>query len=189
MIFRILVVIAAMHVASGFLVKISPMRTRCSYSLNAGPEIPEWDNVFEALLVYEDLNKNMNPPEKFVIPSDDAAWPEACWGMKLGLVVDQIRLKGAFKDHTDDLTDMGFDFEKQDDWLFVKNAIMSYQNIHGHFQIPTTFRFPAKDAALVEELWGYPLGKTVSGIRTGKKYEKYHDELQAMGFDMKNKRK
>jgi hypothetical protein len=109
--------------------------------------------------------------------------------MKLGLVVDQIRVKNAYKDHKSDLTQIGFDFEKQDDWPMVKNAIMSYKNIHGHFQVPTTFRFPLKDAALVEELWGYPLGKTVSGIRTGKKYEKYHDELTAMGFDMKNKRK
>jgi hypothetical protein len=108
--------------------------------------------------------------------------------MKLGMVVDQIRLKGAYKDHKDDLIQIGFDFEKQDDWLFVKNALMSYKSIHGHFQVPTTFRFPLKDAALVDDLLGYSLGKTVSGIRTGKKYEKYHDELRDMGFDMKKKK-
>jgi hypothetical protein len=45
-----------------------------------------------------------------------------------------------------------------------------------------------KDAALVDDLLGYSLGKTVSGIRTGKKYEKYHDELRDMGFDMKKKK-
>jgi hypothetical protein len=65
--FRILLLIAAMHGASGFLMKTYPVISRISCRLNAGPEAPEWDNVFEALLVYEDLNKNMNPPEKFVV--------------------------------------------------------------------------------------------------------------------------
>eukprot|EP00596_Hydrurales_sp_CCMP1899_P011028 CAMPEP_0119041934 /NCGR_PEP_ID=MMETSP1177-20130426/14218_1 /TAXON_ID=2985 /ORGANISM="Ochromonas sp, Strain CCMP1899" /LENGTH=128 /DNA_ID=CAMNT_0007008365 /DNA_START=259 /DNA_END=645 /DNA_ORIENTATION=+ len=124
----------------------------------------------------------MNPPERFVIPSDDAVWPEACWGMKLGMVADQIRVKGAYKDHKEDLIQIGFDFEKQDDWLFVKNALLSYSNMHGSFQVPTSYRFPLKSDALVEELWGYPIGKTVTGIRKSKKYEKYHDELVAMGF-------
>lgn len=108
--------------------------------------------------------------------------------MKLGMVADQIRVKGAYKDHKEDLIQIGFDFEKQDDWLFVKNALLSYSNMHGSFQVPTSYRFPLKSDALVEELWGYPIGKTVTGIRKSKKYEKYHDELRDMGFDMKKKK-
>jgi hypothetical protein len=102
--------------------------------------------------------------------------------MKLGMVVDQIRLKGAYKDHKEDLIQIGFDFEKQDDWLFIKNALLSLKDYHGTFQVPTTYVFPKKADALVEALWGYPIGKTVSVIRKSKKYEKYHDELVAMGF-------
>ena len=150
----------------------------------ASNEVP-WDNVFEALLTYEEKNKDMNVPLSFIVPESDVTWPQSLHGMKLGKITDNIRSANAYKDHKEELLEMGFDYEKQDDWKTVKSALLTYKFIHGNIQVPSKFKVPNKDSAWGDELLGYSLGIVVQSIRNKGKYAKHKDELIAMGFDMK----
>ena len=67
-----------------------------------------WEVVKAALLAYKAQHGDVLVPKSFVVPSDDPRWPESTWGVKLGRIVDNIRHKGTYKTHKQDLLDMGF---------------------------------------------------------------------------------
>jgi hypothetical protein len=50
------------------------------------------EQVQPALLAYREVHGDTRVPVSFVVPSE-APWPEACWGMKLGKTVSDIRGK------------------------------------------------------------------------------------------------
>jgi hypothetical protein len=76
------------------------------------------DNILlAALKVYRDLEL---PPEKhdkwtvprsYVVPEEVASYPESTWGMKLGRIVNGIRLEGNYANLRGDLESMGLDYE------------------------------------------------------------------------------
>lgn len=72
-----------------------------------------WERVRLALLHYKQLYGDTVVPTLYGIPEDDNHWPEDLWGMKLGTVVKEIRSKGQYKDHKEELVEMGFDFRKR----------------------------------------------------------------------------
>jgi Helicase associated domain len=86
---------------------------------------------------------------------------------------------------------MGFDFDdrkNKHDWETVRLALQAHKSIHGHFQVPFLFRVPHGDRHWPEQTWGMKLGNVISNIRTKGYYPKHHDELRAMGFDLRKQR-
>ncbi|KAG5178760.1 hypothetical protein JKP88DRAFT_350169 [Tribonema minus] len=51
--------------------------------------------IFNALMMYRDLNGTLDVPQSFAVPGE-APWPEEWWGMKLGQSVASIRSTGTF---------------------------------------------------------------------------------------------
>jgi hypothetical protein len=53
------------------------------------------EEVQPALLAYREAYGDLRVPQSFVVPSE-APWPEACWGMRLGVTVGVIRGQEVF---------------------------------------------------------------------------------------------
>ncbi len=52
-----------------------------------------WEKNILALTTYEEIYGHMRVPRNFVVPTNDRMWPEGTHGMKLGNLVNRLRLK------------------------------------------------------------------------------------------------
>ena len=57
-----------------------------------------WEEVYAALLAYQEVHGNLEVTRAFVVPSE-APWPEEAWGMKFGYRVNNIRSSGDYVKH------------------------------------------------------------------------------------------
>ena len=155
------------------------------YSEKKYSSYQRWDRTKRALLAYKSKEKNLRVPKPFVIPKDDASWDRDLWETKLGNTVYGIRNKNAYKDHRQELEDMGFDFDYQRyGWDMVKRALLVYKSMNNDtLLVPTTFTVPVDDPSWGKDLWGMKLGYTVINIRNRNDYSKHRQELLAMGFE------
>jgi hypothetical protein len=74
-----------------------------------------FNNVFNALVRYKELNGDLLVPQPFVVPDATSDWPEDTWGLRLGARVNAIRSQGTFvkgnPPRTEKLNDLGFEWE------------------------------------------------------------------------------
>jgi hypothetical protein len=74
-----------------------------------------FNNVFNALVKYKELNGDLLVPQPFIIPEGNSDWPEETWGLRLGARVNAIRSQGTFVKtnpaRKDQLNDLGFEWE------------------------------------------------------------------------------
>ena len=71
-----------------------------------------FQNVYDALVTYKNLNGDLLVPQPFVVPDQSDEWPESTWGLRLGARVNAIRSQGTFvntnPDRRKQLDDIGF---------------------------------------------------------------------------------
>ena len=74
-----------------------------------------FNNVYNALVRYKELNGDLLVPQPFIIPDDSSDWPEETWGLRLGARVNAIRSQGTFVKtnpaRKDQLNELGFEWE------------------------------------------------------------------------------
>jgi virulence-associated protein VapD len=150
------------------------------------PQLNGWENTKLALETYKELHGDLLVPSSFIVPTNDSAWPEEIWDMKLGLSVYSIRNQNSYADYKEELAAMGFNFNSQlkyHGWNNVKTTLNTYKQLHGNLLVTIAYLVPQGDKAWPEELWGIKLGSTVASIRNQDAYKDHREELEAMGFD------
>ena len=56
-----------------------------------------FSHVYQALVLYKQLNGHLEVPRAWVVPSEvDGPWPRHLWGMRLGRTVYDIKRKAAY---------------------------------------------------------------------------------------------
>jgi len=164
---------------------------------------PEWNLIFESLIVYKSLYGNVLVPHNFTIPHDDDLWPMACWGIRLGSSVLKIRNRG---DHLGVNNPNSFSRRKQLDSIgfvwdvqelrFAKfcNALQLFGRIEqqrdtsihlGALNVPSQYVVP-KSNRWPNNMQGYRLGERCTQIRQKELYIKGHPRrlkiLADLGF-------
>ena len=56
------------------------------------------NTFFKALLVYKSIYGDLNIPRLYIVPKDEL-YDRDCWGMKLGLKVNNIRYRGDYSEY------------------------------------------------------------------------------------------
>ena len=81
-----------------------------------GDDLPkdaaEWDTLLCALEAYKATNGDLRVPTRFCVP-EESAYPEKCWGLKLGQRVASIRATGRYvgdETRRRKLDDLGFEW-------------------------------------------------------------------------------
>lgn len=130
-----------------------------------------FENVIKpALKHYMSIHGNLDVPKSFEIGLFDENWPEATRGLKLGRVCSQIRHFNKYRKHRAELEKLGFIFlptissyEISDGEIklsarkqssandrryetVVKPALLHFQKIFGHVNIPHNFVVPSKNS-------------------------------------------
>jgi hypothetical protein len=78
---------------------------------------------------------NLNTPKHFVVPSTDdddttSDWPIETRGLKLGVILNNIRNNGSFADHHDELIEMGVNFDSRKvSNRFVSRAVVEWRDV------------------------------------------------------------
>jgi hypothetical protein len=145
-----------------------------------------YKSVKAALVSYQELNGHMLVPREFTVPAGDVRWLKETRGMKLGLIVSNLRSQNSYADHREDLESIGFDYDPQENgygYESVSRALQNYQDIYGNLLVPHRYVVIAGDVEWPEETWGMTLGAAVTSIRSGHSYLDKREELEGIGFD------
>ena len=70
-----------------------------------------WELTKLALETYKTIHHNFLVPRRFKIPDNSNDWPAETWGMKLGISVHNIRDRGCYSAHRDELVQLGFQYK------------------------------------------------------------------------------
>ncbi|EGZ07093.1 hypothetical protein PHYSODRAFT_362379 [Phytophthora sojae] len=135
---------------------------------------PEWkwsERIMPAFEAFHRLHGHCRVPTRFVVPSDER-WPKLSWGLKLGIVVDNIRNRGTYstqisRDKTR-LVEMGFVWDLyESEWSErIMPALETFYRLQGHCRVPQSFVVPS-DGSWPRLSWGLNLGTVVNSIRQG----------------------
>ena len=77
-------------------------------------ETGDWERVKAALDRFKELTGHVDVERLFVVPSNTAEWPEATWGMKLGLCVENIQRYNNYKKYRGYLEGLGIKYGSRD---------------------------------------------------------------------------
>jgi len=147
-------------------------------------QVRDFEEVKVALLAYKEIYGNLLVPNKYIVPINDIKYPKEVRGMSLGITVNNIRNKNAYKGHKEELLAMGFDFHSEvREFQEVKVALLSYNNTYGNLLVPVDYIIPYDDTRYPESVRGMRLGHSVIGIRAFDIYKEHKEELLAIGFD------
>ena len=141
--------------------------------------------------------------QRFMVPTDDPAWPEEVRGKRLGAFVDKIRNRGYYKENQEELETMGLDLSKQErfnlsalnaiGWDVVEQCLVQYMELNPEttkekgWTVPRDFHVPSGDPAWPEAAWGKNLGAIVLHIRINGTYKKHRAAVEAQGIVIYNK--
>jgi hypothetical protein len=137
-----------------------------------------------ALMHYKTMSGkgDMRVPYNFVVPENDERWPVELWGMKLGVLVNNIK-GGNYADKRDDLLNMGFSYDPfQSKYEIVRKTLMKYKELNGDMLVPRQYVVPDDDDRWSRDSMGMKLGSVVYNIRSGSSYADQKDDLLSIGF-------
>ncbi|KAH7462964.1 uncharacterized protein KRP23_13181 [Phytophthora ramorum] len=151
----------------------------------------EWsERIFPALEVFYRENGHCRVPQSFVVPSN-ARWRKQSWGLKLGAVVNNIRVTFAYATQTSrdraQLEAIGFvwDFFEEEWSGHILPALETFYRLSSHCRVPRNFVVPAEEN-WPEQSWGLKLGSNVYNIRNRGAYSvqvsRDRPRLEAIGF-------
>ena len=140
-----------------------------------------------ALLKYKELYGDMMVRHTFIVPWIDS-WQEDMWGLKLGqLVCIQIRNQEKYKEHREDLINIGFNYHRQKvpahGFEKIKSALILYKQINNHKIIPYKYVIPGDTVEWPDIYWGMKLHSVLHDIKRGHAYtDENRQELIDLGF-------
>jgi Fe2+ transport system protein FeoA len=142
--------------------------------------------IYPALEVYKAVNGNLLVPVKFVILEGDLRFPVDTWGMKLGIIVHNIRSHGDFLKYRERLTALGFSYEIKPldirGFDVIYSAFEAYKAVNGDLLVPQKFVVPHGDVKFPPDTWGMKLGHSVMSIRNQGAYSEHKVKLEELGF-------
>jgi hypothetical protein len=150
-----------------------------------------WTTNLLALKTYRGIHGDMLIPQSFVVPTDDQSWPIETHGMKLGLIVNNLRRRktSLSQNRLDALDELGFEWKASLDEKWEKNllALTRYKEIHGHVRVPQSFVVPTDDQRWPIEMHGMKLGIVVkyNRQRRASLSENQLNALETLGFEWK----
>ena len=148
-----------------------------------------WERALAALRTFHRLEGDLSVPRSYVVPAA-LPWPEDTHGLKLGVLVNNIRSELHFvrgrPERAAQLDALDFVWDAQEcRWEHVLAALCGYRGVHGDLLVPQSFRVPA-EPPWPEEAWGMRLGSCVNNIRGSERFVKgraeRRAELDALGF-------
>jgi len=162
----------------------SPKRTRTN----------NWEkSIRPALFAYLKMCGDLLVPRHFIVPGPSEKWPEPCWGLKLGQVVESIR-RGKYAKviarEPDLHLNLRFSGQNQTatDRKWRNNilpALVAYRNNFGDLFVQQSFVVPEDSPKWPKGTEGLRLGQVVSRIRQGKFADQIKRDrklLDDMGF-------
>lgn len=157
---------------------------------------PKWNLFMESMAYYRNFNGHVLVPASFVVPRHDD-WPKACWDLKLGSIVQRLRIRHDFLtgensvERRHQLDRLGFVWDVGE-YHFVRlyKALQHFDRLereNSSLRVPSKFVVPSgHENGWPPRMWGYPLGAKCMAVRQKQLYVKNHPErkqaLEDIGF-------
>ncbi|KAG9403532.1 hypothetical protein AC1031_006172 [Aphanomyces cochlioides] len=149
----------------------------------------QWGRYILALETYKAIYGDVLVHCKFVVPENNAEWPETTWNLNLGAFVHDLRTELTSRSLKDErraeLDALGFVWAALDYQLHRNiRALERYKQLHGNLLVPLRFVVPSNDPDWPEDFADIHLGHFVGNIRSGVKNltPSERETLDAMGF-------
>jgi hypothetical protein len=149
-------------------------------------EVVEQENrTLEGFRLFKENNGHVNVGKFFRVPKDDLSWPEDVRGLALGQKLNIIKNKNNFQRIKPSLAELGFNVEPDIKYEDMRDALIKYNELEGHAQVPCDFCVPLGDNRYPEHTRGLHLGFAVHSAQVNGCYGQHHEELKQLGVNFK----
>lgn len=144
---------------------------------------PNFEVIFESLLVYKEKHGHLLMPLEFYVSADDQDYPEAIRGCNLGRSVANLRRVGYYKEQRERLVSIGFPFcsVMESKFNFLFEGFQIYKQLYGSLKIPRNYVIP-NTADFPKHLWGVRLGNKLQNIRQFRAFKQYSYRMADLGI-------
>jgi hypothetical protein len=139
-----------------------------------------YEAIKVALQTYKDLNGDMLVSQKFIVPVNDITWPKETWGMKLGIIVKNIRAGKSCAENRLDLESIGFNYSSQSlshGYKLGEVVLQTNEDLNGDMSVPQNLVVTEDDISSPKETWGLNLGTLESSINQGSLHVDNQEDL------------
>jgi hypothetical protein len=132
---------------------------------------PEIEQIFFACKLYKKKYRHCDVPLTFRVPTEDNFWPDCTHDLKLGDILNNIRVHGFHKPIHRELKRLGFNLDKNNknvvsDIQKLCDALHAYKRKFTDLDIKRHFVIDNDDEAFPRHTWGMNLGYIVHGVQT-----------------------
>jgi hypothetical protein len=113
------------------------------------PSADNYHQFLNALLIYKQVNGNLDIPRQYKVPKDDDTYPPELWGMKLGFKVANVRNRNDYSEYREELEALGllsnrlvYDVRH---WDAILSALKTFQEVHSNVNVPFDFTVPSRE--------------------------------------------
>ncbi len=138
------------------------------------------DQIYKTLQVYKRIQGNLLMAPEFFIPYQDIRFSRDAWGLKLGLVVQNIRNHEYMYEYKEQLTSLGIQYPYTPSDIIT--AFTLYKSQHNDLLVPRDYTIPYNSTIYPKKLWALRLGKVVDGVRHRNMYSECRDAFLKLGF-------
>ena len=113
------------------------------------PSADNYNQFLNALLIYKQVNGNLDIPRHFKVPKDDDTYPPELWDMKLGFKVANVRNRNDYSEYREELEALGllsnrlvYDVRH---WDAILSALKTFQEVNSNVNVPFDFTVPSRE--------------------------------------------
>lgn len=170
------------HTRYSAIMKIPPSTISANQlndlGLNESPFIA--GKIIESIQSFKNVQNSLLIKPSFMIPYQDTRFADDVWGLKLGLVFQNIRLYQYLPDYKKNLIGMGVSYVYSS--TDIISALTQYCAMHGNGNVPSDYVVSFQDPSFSVGYWGMPLGKIVQNIKQGKELVEHKRVLLKLGI-------
>ena len=113
------------------------------------PSADNYNQFLNALLIYKQVNGNLDIPRMYTIPRNDDTYPCELWDMKLGFKVANVRNRNDYSEYREELEALGllsnrlvYDVRH---WDAILSALRTFQEVNSNVNVPFDFTVPSRE--------------------------------------------
>lgn len=142
------------------------------------------DKVIDTIQSFKKAQNSLNIKPNFSIPYQDHRFTDDVWGLKLGLVYQNIRLYQYLPDYKKRLIDLGVNYVYSS--TDIISALTQHCAVNQSVDISPEYVIPFQNPNFAANFWGMPLGRIVQNIKQGKELVEHKRVLLKLGFTFDN---
>jgi hypothetical protein len=147
--------------------------------------------IVNAFQKFKEIHDSTQVPKFFIVPHSDPLWPKELAGIKLGMILHNVRHRNHHSRIHSQLKQLGCEwdcFKREVTFDDIKNALLTFHQINHHYEVGRDFYIKKRDSRYPKILRGRHLWNFLARMEYYHDYAERRSELTEIGYYFRRSR-